>query len=280
VNYYEELGVSGSASVEEVRRAYRNVARLLHPDQQADEALRRLAGLQMTRLNEILRTLTDATLRREYDQGLRRPHGVSSVPPAPSEGFRVRWSSLTWLGAALVALGALVLFLVHDTGAQQPGGEDNILSGVPPDGVAGARSNWSTGRAAPRKGLPSREGGGFGGEWFYAQPAKRAESQDVYPPEYIDVEISETRGNVKGQYAAKYSVVGRPISPFVFFEFGGSARPPSADLKWSGSDGTAGHVRLTLLSARLLRVDWSTDQPGEEQSLISGTATLQRRELH
>lgn len=280
MNYYEELGVSGSASVEEVRRAYRNVARLLHPDQQADEALRRLAGLQMTRLNEILQTLTDATLRREYDHGLRRPYGVSSLPPAPSAGFRVPWSSLTWLGAMLVALGALVLFLVHDTGTQQVGGEDSILSGVPQDGVAGARSNWSTGRAAPREGLPSSEGGGFGGEWFYAQPAKRAGSQDVYPPEYIDVEISESRGNVKGQYAAKYSVVGRPISPFVFFEFGGSARPPSAELEWSGSGGTAGHIRLTLLSARLLRVEWRTDQPGEEQSLISGTATLLRRELH
>ena len=280
MNYYEELGVSGSASVEEVRRAYRHVARLLHPDQQADEALRRVAGLQMTRLNEILRTLTDPRLRRDYDQGLRRPYGVSPRPPAPAVGFRVRWNSLTWLGAALVALGALVLFLVHDTGAQQPGGEDNLSSGVPQDGVAGARSNWSTGRPAPRKMLPSREGGGFGGEWFYAQPAKRAESQDVYPPEYIDVEIRETRGNVKGQYAAKYSVVGRPISPFVFFEFGGSARPPSAELEWSGSGGTAGHVRLTLLSARFLRVDWSTDQPGEEQGLISGTATLMRRESH
>jgi hypothetical protein len=179
-----------------------------------------------------------------------------------------------------VALGALVVFLVRDTGTQQAGGEDNISSGVPQGGAAGARSNWSTGRAAPRERLPGREGGGFGGEWFYAQPAKRADSQDLYPPEYIDVEISDTRGNVKGMYSAKYSVAGRPISPFVFFEFGGSAHPPSANLKWSGSGGVAGHVRLTVLSARSLQVDWSTDQPGEEQGLISGTAILLRRESH
>ena len=278
MNYYEELGVARSASVEEVRRAYRSVARLLHPDRQADETLRRLAGLQMARLNEILQTLTEPVLRREYDLGLRPPYGVSSEPPAPLARSRVRWSSLTWLCATLVALGVLVVFLVHDTGVQQPGGEDNISIGVQQGGVAGARSNWPTGRAALQTTLPGRGEEGFGGQWFYAQPAKRADSRDLYPPEYIDVEISDTRGNVTGKYAAKYSVLGRPISPFVFFEFGGSARPPSADLKWSSSGGTAGHVRLTLLSARLLRVDWSTDQPGQEQSLISGTATLLRRE--
>jgi hypothetical protein len=280
VNYYEELGVARSASVDEIRRAYRNVARLLHPDRQADETLRRMAGFQMTRLNAVLQTLTDPAARREYDQGLRPPYGVTFEPPAPPVRSRVRWSSLTWLCAALVALGALVVFLVRDTGTQQAGGEDNISSGVPQGGAAGARSNWSTGRAAPRERLPGREGGGFGGEWFYAQPAKRADSQDLYPPEYIDVEISDTRGNVKGMYSAKYSVAGRPISPFVFFEFGGSAHPPSANLKWSGSGGVAGHVRLTLLSARSLQVDWSTDQPGEEQGLISGTAILLRRESH
>jgi curved DNA-binding protein CbpA len=286
VDYYEELGVARSASVDEVRRAYRNVARLLHPDQQPDETLRRLAGLQMTRLNAILETLTDPASRREYDQGLRRQssgsgvwtEGVSSGPPASPARSRVRWSSLTWLFATLVAFGVFVLFLVHDTGTQQLAGEGNISSGVPQEDVAGARSGWSTGRAAPRKALPSRESAGFAGAWFYAQPAKRADSGDLYPPEYIDVEISETEGNVKGMYSAKYSVAGRPISPFVFFEFGGSARPPSANLKWSGSGGVAGHVRLTLLSARSLQVDWSTDQPGEEQGLISGTATLLRRE--
>ncbi len=268
------------ASVDEVRRAYRNLARLLHPDQQPDETLRRLAGLQMTRLNAILETLTDATLRREYDQGLRPPYGVSSGPPASPARSRVRWSSLTWLCATLVALGVLGVFLVHDAGTRQPGGEDDISSAMPQDGVAGARSNWSPGHTTPVKRRPSSERGGFGGEWFYAQPAKRADLEGLYPPEYIDVEISDTRGKVKGEYSAKYTVAGRQISPFVFFEFGGSARPPSADLEWSGSGGAAGHVRLTLISARLLRVDWSTDQPGEEQSLISGTATLVRRELH
>ena len=272
MNYYEELGVALSASAEEVRRAYRNVARVLHPDQQADEALRRLAGLQMTRLNEILRTLTDPRLRREYDRSLRRTEGVTDAAPAPRAGYRVRWSSVTWLCAALVVIGVLVVFLVHDTGAEQ------VVVGQ--DEAAGARSNWPTGRDAPRERLPNRESVGFGGEWFYAQPARPTGARDLYPPEYIDVEIGENGGNLKGKYSAKYSVMGRPISSFVFFEFGGSGLPPSANLKWRGSGKVGGNVHLTLVSARLLRVEWSTDRAGEEQSLVSGTATLVRRELH
>jgi len=187
------------------------------------------------------------------------------VPPAPSAGFRVRWNSLTWLGAALVALGALVLFLVHDTGSQQPGGET----------ISRAESRRTGWRARGRIGqrgvrLPGRSGRAAkagGSEESGSTPSRQSgpRRRTCIRPSISTFEISETRGNVKGQYAAKYSVWGRPIPPFCVFRIWGSARPPSADLKWSGSGGTAGHVRLTLLSARLLRVDWSTDQPGEKK---------------
>jgi len=33
MNYYEELGLSRAATTEQVRQAYRNLVRLLHPDQ-------------------------------------------------------------------------------------------------------------------------------------------------------------------------------------------------------------------------------------------------------
>ena len=64
MTYYEELGLGADATIEQIRQAYRHLARLLHPDQQADETLRRLAESQMKRLNSIHKTLTEPSLRR------------------------------------------------------------------------------------------------------------------------------------------------------------------------------------------------------------------------
>ena len=123
------------------------------------------------------------------------------------------------------------------------------------------------------------QAGEFGGEWYYAKPAKSADGEGMCPPVYIDMEISESRGEVTGKYSARYMVGERPISPFVEFEFTGAVREPAADLEWSGLGGAAGRVRLTLLSARSLRVEWSADKVGQETGLASGTATLMRRGL-
>jgi curved DNA-binding protein CbpA len=43
MNYYEELRLTPSASAEEIRQAYRELVRLLHPDQRREEGLRRAA---------------------------------------------------------------------------------------------------------------------------------------------------------------------------------------------------------------------------------------------
>ncbi len=71
MTYYEELGLAQNATAEEIHQAYRNLARLLHPDQQTDEALRRLAESQMKRINLIHEVLTNPAMRREYDASLR-----------------------------------------------------------------------------------------------------------------------------------------------------------------------------------------------------------------
>ena len=43
MSYYEEPGLTRGASVEEIRRAYREPARLLDPDRHQEEGLRRAA---------------------------------------------------------------------------------------------------------------------------------------------------------------------------------------------------------------------------------------------
>jgi curved DNA-binding protein CbpA len=70
MNYYEELGIRRDAALDEIRQAYKLLARLLHPDGQPDARLKAMGECQMRRLNEILAILTDPKKRRQYDESL------------------------------------------------------------------------------------------------------------------------------------------------------------------------------------------------------------------
>ena len=67
-NYYAILGVSPGASEGEVKRAYRRLARLHHPDVQGDVA----RDDQIKRLNEAYAVLGDSKRRAAYDVQLRQ----------------------------------------------------------------------------------------------------------------------------------------------------------------------------------------------------------------
>src|ERR1035438_9531548 len=136
MNYYEELGLPNMASAEEVRRAYRSLARLLHPDQQSDETLRRLAGIQMARLNEILETLTEPRLRVGYNDSLRRQAREAAAVVERMRAHRTapgelqvpfsngrRWSWFAWPGAGMLGIGLIALFLAQDAAVQRPTGD-------------------------------------------------------------------------------------------------------------------------------------------------------------
>jgi hypothetical protein len=128
MNYYEELGVDRSASAEQIRQAYRNLAKLLHPDQCNDGALRALAETQMRRLNQILEVLSDPQERLAYDLTLDSGPLVVHAAPAPVVsalvlGRRVRIpldrSTLVWWGTGVVG-AALLLALIGWTRPAAP----------------------------------------------------------------------------------------------------------------------------------------------------------------
>ncbi len=102
MDYYEELGVERSASPDEIRQAYKRLARLLHPDHCGDEQSRRLADLQMKRLNGLLRVLTNPSDRESYDRLLVSRTPAAGGPPGPLDWKAPRW---LWrvLGAILLA---------------------------------------------------------------------------------------------------------------------------------------------------------------------------------
>ena len=56
-NPYEVLGVSPNATDEEVKKAYRDLAKKYHPDNYTDPAMAELAGEKMKEINEAYETL-------------------------------------------------------------------------------------------------------------------------------------------------------------------------------------------------------------------------------
>jgi len=79
-DYYEVLGVGRSASAEEIRRAYRRLARQYHPDVNREPG----AEDRFKEINEAYETLADADRRAAYD---RFGHAASGFGGAGADPF-------------------------------------------------------------------------------------------------------------------------------------------------------------------------------------------------
>lgn len=127
-DYYGELGVSQDASAAELRRAYREHARRLHPDLHPDRHPEPDPGSDaMRRLNEAWRVLGDPQSRRRYDQSLAAgdvPPWAEDVPPwdgddltavpdLPVPGHRVLRS---WWLVAIAILAAIFVITAYAAG--------------------------------------------------------------------------------------------------------------------------------------------------------------------
>jgi molecular chaperone DnaJ len=67
-DFYKELGVSSDASADEIKRAYRKLARDLHPDANPDNPA---AGERFKAVSEAHNVLSDPAKRKEYDETRR-----------------------------------------------------------------------------------------------------------------------------------------------------------------------------------------------------------------
>jgi molecular chaperone DnaJ len=119
-DYYDVLGVSPDAGADEIKRAYRQLARRYHPDISGDD--RAAAFLEVARAYEVL---NDPTRRRSYDCGLRfkegTPHGRADwladevaidFPSVSSVLDRMRHSFFG--DASLIGLNAEIVLSPHE----------------------------------------------------------------------------------------------------------------------------------------------------------------------
>jgi hypothetical protein len=80
-DYYQILGVAPSAHASDIKRAYRKLALLYHPDKNPDPAAERL----FKEINEAYDVVGDSNKRTAYDQRLANPWiEIDSTPPPPA----------------------------------------------------------------------------------------------------------------------------------------------------------------------------------------------------
>jgi hypothetical protein len=285
VDLYEELGLRKSASVTEVRRAYKKLALLLHPDRQPDPELRRLAELQMRRLNETVASLVNSTERMPAAEG-----GLSSRPPvivvSPRQPVGPVWrrasgpQSFAFFFAG-AAFASIFWYATIDRTPAMPmvaapapvmGSESSEL----PQRIQELERQVAELRKAPQAAVPHAGTGlrrGFAGTWSYELKPLPGDSADFL--RRVDLQITEEGSTVRGEYS---STKGTPESS-VAFHFEGNSAGESARIPWTGAHGANGEIELRLLRANVLEVRWWAYGTGADTGETSSTAILRRVSL-
>lgn len=344
LTYYDELGVESGASPDEIRDAFRALARLLHPDAQTDPALKDMAERQMRKLNRIHAVLADPTRRSAYDDSLASARHAPIIVFSGSDGnLKKLLVRLGIAGAIIFGTFLLIWFAVGSNTSTEVRGQDSRVSaatratdsiegdpaeqiarlrariltleternsvlaqlsrvGIKPSFAAPAPSQSApapaaatlarntapaattlaelpsdTKSAAPEPPVAAAQ---FTGFWVNGKAGTGSASpggKAQYPPEFIELTVTEQNGVLHGQYHSRYQILDHAISPDVDFVFSGTPGGSSLNCAWQGPGGSKGRMTLKLLPAGAVDLAWNATELGTQQWLTSGAATLNRR---
>lgn len=96
-DHYETLGVDRKASADEIKKAYRRLARKYHPDRNPDDES---AEARFKEISQAYDVLSDPDKRKDYDRGGRPFAGGQGFDPSQFAGFGDVFSNLFGGGRA------------------------------------------------------------------------------------------------------------------------------------------------------------------------------------
>jgi curved DNA-binding protein len=136
-DYYQTLGVERSATPEEVRRAYRKLARQFHPDVNKEAG----AEARFKQVTEAYEVLKDPEKRKRYDAlGSSWRAGQEFTPPPGFEGFNFDFGGARGGGEAFSGFSSFFETLFGGNGFGAPFGAGGGAGGGPGGfGRAGGR---------------------------------------------------------------------------------------------------------------------------------------------
>jgi len=137
LTHYDELGVRAGASDEEIRAAYLNLVRLLHPDLSSDPNLKRFAQTQMKRVSRAYAVLSDPARRGRYDaqlEGVEEEEPEESTYEKRSAGrSRARaWITLGWIICAFAGMVGIGWYVSQQASAPSEPARVNAAANPPP----------------------------------------------------------------------------------------------------------------------------------------------------
>jgi molecular chaperone DnaJ len=129
--HYEVLGVRRNASEAEIRNAYRNLARKLHPDVVGSAVQ---GAESMSDVNRAWTVLSDVGTRRTYDASIdtdtRARHTTDTAARAAYVVNQSTPAQFPWRAMlAVAAAGAVIVLVLHAFSSPSvPGAPDQLLS--------------------------------------------------------------------------------------------------------------------------------------------------------